>query len=165
MADTDKALIAQLTKLIALQKDYLEKLNALSEEIDTLLGGGAGTAANLKILEKAFDEQWCLRYAPGRRGCYVWQFSRDVPHLKRLLRKLPIPEITARMMRYIGNDDPFYVKARHPFGLFVSSINSHAGEALAPESFDLEPPADCKHSPVCKSDQEHTRKVLQEARG
>ncbi len=164
MADSDKALIAKVTKLLEVQKDYLDKLNALSQEIDQLFGGGAGTAVNLKVLEHAFDEQWCLRYAPGRRGCYVWQFARDRAHLKRLLRRLSVEEITARMRRYIGNEDPFYVRARHPFGLFVTSVNSHAEEGTVSEPLELAPPSDCRHTPVCISDQEHTRKVMREAR-
>ena len=114
----------RLVKLLAVQKDLIEKLQAVTQELDDLLGGKAGTADLLKRLEAHFDQVWCVRYATGQHGRYVWAYAKDRPQMKRLIKTLGVEEIERRMIAYLKNDDSFYVKARHPFGLFVASINS-----------------------------------------
>jgi hypothetical protein len=86
--------------------------------------------------------------------------------MKRLVRMIGVDELKARFVRYVKNDDPFYVKARHPFGLFVSSVNTHAAQGQAAEDLELSAaaPADCRHSPPCRSDVEHTRRRQQDLR-
>jgi hypothetical protein len=167
MAETklSAATLAKVVKLVGVQKELTEKLLAVNQEIDELLGGGAGVAELMKQFERTFDELWCARYANGERGRYVWRFAVDRPNLKRLLRTLGLEELTARATRYMRNADPFIVRSRHPFGLFVSGINTYAAEAPGGE-LTLEAPAvhDCRHSPACKSDQEHTRRKLAEMR-
>ena len=46
--------------------------------------------------------------------------------MKRLLKLLEFGELVRRMGVYLRSDDPFYVKSRHGFGVFVATINSHA---------------------------------------
>jgi hypothetical protein len=158
--------IAKAAKLIELAKDLLAKQHDIMLEVDELLGGRAGIGEQMKDLERAFDAAWCARYAPGQFGRYVWAYAKDRPQMKRLLRTLAIDELKLRILHYIKDDDHFYVKARHPFGLFVSSINRHTAESEPPAfalSSDARPVA-CVHVPACKSDQEHTRRRNEEMR-
>lgn len=132
-------------------------------EMAALLSGQPGVASLMKAFEAAFDEVWCLRYAPGRSKQYLWQYVKDRPQIKRLLKTLPMEELTARVARYLANDDPFFVRARHPFGLFVSTVNQHAAESRAP--FELDAPViDCRHLPPCSSDQQHTSRIVADSR-
>ena len=147
--------------LLVLLKDGHEKQAALIEEINALLGGGAGIAAQMKEFEQAFDLVWCQRYARGENGRYIWRFAQDRAQIKKLLKTLGLEEMKLRAARYIADDDPYRVRARHPFGLFVSNINSYAREAAAPADFalgDTSPAVGCTHTPRCASDVEHTRK-------
>jgi hypothetical protein len=162
---TDKSAAAKLGKLLEALRDLHEKQGAILEEADALLEGKASIGEKLKTAEAAFDLLWSGRYAAGRAGSYVWRYQVDRPNMKRLLRKMPAEELTQRMVAYLRSEDPFYLRSRHPFSLFVSSINSWAPEQSAAD-FALDAPAvaDCKHAPACRSDQEHTKKKLAEMR-
>src|SRR3990167_2997189 len=153
--------------LLVLHKDGHEKQAALIEEINALLGGGAGIAAQMKEFEQAFDLVWCQRYARGEKGHYIWRFAQDRSQIKKLLKTLGLEEMKLRAARYIADDDPYRVRARHPFGLFVSNINSYTREAAAPADFSLadsSPAVGCTHVPRCADDVIHTRKRTTEMR-
>jgi hypothetical protein len=135
------------------------KLRAVLDEFDEVLGGGAGIGTMLKNVQRQFDEAWCARYAHGQTNRYVWRHAQDVPQIKRLLKALGYDELCDRALRYIESEDPFLLRARHPFGLFVSGINSYAGAGTSPDlTLEGEPPPDCRHTPRCRTDQEHTKK-------
>lgn len=154
--ESDKRL-ASLAKLLPLAKDLHDKLGAVITECDGILGGKAAIGEQIKRVQTAFDAAWCARYAPGKTGAYIWRHTQDVPNIKRLLKTLAIEDIEARAVAYIRNTEPFFMRNRHTFGLFVSSINQHAAESET--EFDLEPPVDgCSHQPPCRSDAEHTRR-------
>jgi len=159
MADAHKATLDKLAKLFEVLREHQAKTYELTEEIQRLLAGEEGIGEKLKRLETFFSQRWQARY----RTPYVWAFARDVPQLKRLLKMLPIAEIELRIARYLFNDDPYYVKVKHNFGIFVSSINEHAADALP--IVDAGHVRDCKHVPACTSDQEHTKKRSAEMRG
>ena len=144
----DKALRAKLQKLVVELRETQAKTYALVEEIDALLGGAAGIGAQLKDAYRQFDAVWGVRYAQGQDGHYVWAYTKDAPQMKRLIKGLGLDEVRTRMARYLTSDDPFYLKARHPFALFVASINSHASAAR--ENIE--------------SDAEHTRRRMEEMR-
>ena len=153
-----KGLLAKAFALHAQQHDILR-------EVDALIGGGVGIGQMLKQAEHGFEDAWQSRYV-GQR--YVWAFVRDVPQLKRLLKAMSVEEIARRAAIFIRNDDGFFVRNRHSFGVFVSSINQHTDAALAPAGeIDLEalPVPDCKHTPLCRTDTEHTRRRSAEMRG
>ncbi len=138
MAELTKAQIETLGKLMATQRDYLDKLNAIAGEIETIMGGGVGIAMLLKRLEAHYDTCWSVRYSHGQRSYYVWAYVKDRPQMKRLIKMLGVEEIERRMIAYLKNDDPFFVKARHSFGLFVSTVNQHTAESPAAAAADLE---------------------------
>ena len=146
--------------LVTALKAQHEKTSALIDEITEVLGGGPGIAATMKAFEATFDVVWCARYAPGEHGRYIWRYAADRPNLKRLLRSLSVEVLQLRAHQYLQSDDPFLVRNRHPFGLFVTGINSFAPAAPHATELDREPPAaDCQHRPRCGSDHEHTRRT------
>jgi hypothetical protein len=160
--------LEQIRKLLALAQDLHEKEGEVLAEVTTLLEGGASIGTKLKAVERAFDAAWCARYAPGQSGRYVWQYVKDVPQIKRLLKILSLEAITERALNYLRDDDPFFTKARHPFGFFVSSINRFAPAADAPPEMQLAGgdarPYACVHTPACRNDAEHTRRRMSELR-
>jgi hypothetical protein len=167
MGDTmTKATLAKVVKLLEVSKDLHSKQADCLEEIDNLLGGRASISEKLKLLEAAFDTAWCSRYAPGASGRYVWNYAQDRSNSKRLLKSIAPEDLAARALRYIRSDDPFFVKQRHPFSLFVRSVNQWTPEGTAPEDLDLDSPVvgDCKHTPRCKDDAQHTRRRHAEMR-
>jgi hypothetical protein len=103
-------------------------------------------------------QQWTERYAPGSvKGAYVWQWAKDITLMKRLLKTLSVEEIERRMSNYLKSSEPFFVKNRHTFSLFVGSVNQFA-EFSKELHEELPAPVGCKHLPLCRSDQEHTRR-------
>lgn len=159
--------VDKVRRLLEAGRDLHQKLGAVLDECDELIGGGAGIGAKLKQFQAAFDGSWGRRYAHGQAGRYVWRFAVDVPNQKRLLKMLGLEELTARASRYIANDDPFLVRQRHPFGLFVSGINQYAAEGDPIVDLELDsgaPPADCRHTPRCGTDYLCTQKKRAELR-
>lgn len=160
----EQARLEKMGKLCVALRELQAKEYEIVEEMARLAGGAAGIADTLKRLEGAFDSVWCARYAPGLEGQYIWQFARDVPALKKLLKSLTVEEIERRMFNYLKSPDPFFGKNRHPFRLFVASINQFAAFDRRVDE-ESQPPADCKHEPPCPSDQEHTRRRNDDMRG
>lgn len=145
MADADKKTLERLGRLFVALRENQAKEYELLEEMQALLNGHAGVGDTLKQLYAAFDVAWCARYSPGEQNRYVWVYARDTPGLKRLLKSLPVEEIERRMLAYLRNDDPYYVRARHPFPVFLASINSHTAPAARPRPA----PWSCEHTPKC----------------
>lgn len=154
MAASEKQTLEKLKTLVVALRDLQTKEAEITDEIDALLGGGAGIGALMKRLEGTFGALYQSRYGVP----YMWTYTKDRPQLKRLLKPLGVEEIEARMGAYLANQDPYYVGARHNFPLFVATINNHIG-VRAPAELSLSaPPMGCRHTPPCQSDQEHTRK-------
>ncbi len=135
----------QLRKLLGLLQDerttFRAKEDAILHEIDALLGGQPGIGAILKHAEEHFSALWSTRYPPGP---YVFAYLKERPTLKQRIRQLGIEEVEGRMVDYLQrHTDEFLVKARHPFGLFLSTINRY--DALASPAARWE----CSHTPRC----------------
>ena len=126
-----------LAKLIAKLGELRAQETEILEEVDRLLKGHAGIGELLKRLYAHFDRVWSVRYSSGQTKYYVWSYAKDASQMKRLIKMLGVEEIERRMIAYLKNDDPFFVRARHSFGLFVSTINSHA-ESPETATADLE---------------------------
>ncbi len=131
--DKDKAMIEKVTKLIAAQQDCFEKLTVIQSELQSILGGGVALGQRIKDIQHTFGDEWAKRYGQP----YVWNYAKDVPNIKRLLRTLPADEIQKRVLVYLRNNEPFYTTNRHAFGLFVTSINTHT-PASVKEDFAVE---------------------------
>lgn len=154
----DVKMIATLKSLTAKLREVQAQEYELTEEIQRILGGEPGLSSKLKQLESHFDRLWCERYAKGQHGRYVWAYVRDRPQLKRMLKSLEVEDIEQRMVNYLRNEDAYYLRSRHSFGIFVATINSHADPA--------ERPASCQggHTPACGSRSECTRRTLNDGR-
>jgi hypothetical protein len=132
--DNRATVIKLLDALRALEDDYSEKRGAILAEMSTLLKGGEGLGPKITRLKARFQEFWKVRYPNG--GAY--QFANHAmvgASLKRwLVAGLSEEEISARMLTYVKNDESFYVRARHPFELFVKGFNQFVGlPAAAPD--------------------------------
>lgn len=114
--------LAELARLLADLRVQHEKTGELIEEVASILGGTQPSGELLKLAETHYQQCWSSRYP----GTYVWSYVKDRPQMKRLVKALGLPELQHRMTNYLRNDDPFYGKTRHGFGMFVASINSHA---------------------------------------
>src|SRR5262245_28529308 len=119
MADDCKPRMEKIAKLMTVLGDLREKEQAVLDEIGELAGGGVGIGAKLKVLQESWQRVWTARY----KSPYAFVFAKDVPLQKRLLKQFTQDDLDGRMVRYLADDDPFYVKARHPFGVFVSGVN------------------------------------------
>lgn len=162
MADAEKKTLEKCRKLFEALRETQAKSYAITEELGALLNGAEGIGDKLKRLESFFSSLWVERYSG--KG-YVWAYVKDRPQLKRLIAHMDEADITDRMSNYIRDNDAYIVKARHSFGLFVSQINRYASAGQATtQDFDLEAPSDCRHVPLCKSEQQHTRRNAQELR-
>jgi hypothetical protein len=161
MADSEKQTIEKLKPLVAKLRELQTDIAAVTDEIDALLGGGAGIGALLKRLEETFGALWRSRYGVP----FFWTYTKDRPQMKRLIKALPVEEIEARMSSFLKNQDPYFVGARHTFSLFVATINNHAGLAAPADLALSAPPVGCRHTPACVSDQACTKKKAAEVRG
>jgi hypothetical protein len=123
----------KLERLVTAGRELLEKLGAVLDEADVVIGGGAGIGQQLRTFEDAFDAGWGQVYAAGETGRYVWNYRRDRPNTKRLLKTFGLMGLTERAVAYLEDRDPFLTKERHPFGLFVARINRYAAVLPAHE--------------------------------
>ena len=155
-ADLEKRL-ARAARLVEVIEELHEKLAEAHAELTHIVAGEAPMGDLIKAFETAYDAVWSARY-PGH---YTWSYAKDRAQIKRLIRRIGFEDLHARAAVYLADHDPFYVKARHPFNLFVAGINRFVPEANAPMAA---PVIDCQHTPLCQSDQEHTQKRLREVR-
>jgi hypothetical protein len=160
-AEMSKATQAKIVKILEVAKEKHDQMGDLIDELDELLGGGVGIGAKLKRLYDAFSAAWADRYARGDARAYVWNFKVDGPNAKRMVKAMGVDEVVARIPRFMRDDYEALVRARHPFGWFTRQINSYAAPSTEPAAdLELEAQAaiDCRHTPPCKTDAEHTRR-------
>lgn len=120
---------------MAVLRDLREKEQAVLDEIDVLLGGGVSIGDKLKICYRYFGTAWAAAY-PGQE--YVWNYTKDAPQMKRLLKSLTPDEIGNRVARYIANQEEFIVRAKHSFPMFVATINQHVSPASEDNPLEAE---------------------------
>lgn len=163
-------LSADVAKRLTLAKSLVERLRQLQaqtdEVVEELTKIMAGDVAIGDQLMKDFESHFSMLWQNVYVSTFVWQYARDRPHTKRLLKLLGVEELKSRACNYLRDPDPFYAKARHPFGLFITNINRFATQSNTTD-FELAAPpvADCAHHPRCRSDQEHTTRQLADLRG
>jgi hypothetical protein len=156
---------------LASLKPLIEKFRAQQaagyetlEEIMLVMGGGITRAKQYERIETTFRDLWSARYGNTK---YSFDYKVDRPQMLRLLKMMPIEEIEARMARYLRNSDPFFSKCRHTFPILVKTINQHAIEqptGALDLNADESSPIGCQHSPTCKTDSEHTKRINEDRR-
>lgn len=147
--------VAAMQKIIALLKQRHADDGALIEELERLAGGGRGIGEILKECYAHWIALW-------PHGVYEFNYTKDAPHMKRYLRSLGQTEFQQRMLNYLKCRLPYYVEKKHPFSVFVATINSWASDALLPEDSPI--PVGCMHQPPCLDDVAHTKRKAQEMR-
>jgi hypothetical protein len=157
---TASAKLRQLKPLIEEFRAQQAKSYETLEEIMQIISGDVSTHEQLTRLQKAWQEVWSTRY----RSRFDWKHTIDTPQAKRLLKLLTLEELEARMLRYIKNDDPFFRKVGHNFLIFARDINQFAVESTEFTLRDSEAPIGCTHTPLCKTDTEHTQRLNAERR-
>lgn len=116
----------KLVKLLSVLRDLREKEQAILDEVDVLLSGGVGIGDKMKIGYRYFATAWEAAH-PGQ--AYVWNYTKDAPQMKRLLKTLSPDEIGRRVARYVANQEDFIMRAKHSFPMFVATINQHVSPA------------------------------------
>jgi len=150
VADADKLTLRKLTALVEKLREVQAQTCDIAEEMQRLLSGDPGIGARMKQVELAWQTAWGSRY----HAEYVFNYTVDRAHLKRLLKTFTPADLQIRILNYIKSEDQFCVSRRHPFALFVATVNQHAPVT----EFDLAPSVDCRHTPRCRTDEEHTVK-------
>lgn len=144
---TAQAKVKAITPLLEKFREQLAAAHDTLEDMRHLVSSDVSIADEMKRLQKVFCDLWAIRY----RSVYAWQYVRESPSLKRLLKGLGATDLEARIHKYIRNDDHFFTKNRHTFGIFVTTVNQHAVESPK-GAFALEGgarPVGCRHEPAC----------------
>jgi hypothetical protein len=161
MGEPKDTLIPKLITLMAALAELDGKRAEVVSEINDLLGGKPGIGIRLRAFMALFIRLHATRYP----GWYVFAMAKDAPQIKRLLKMLTEEDLERRVATFIRNDDPFFVRTRHTFAIFASTINQHAGAPLEAEGFDLDAtPVGCHHQPACSDDAQHTARKNREMR-
>jgi len=156
MADDDPITEDRLTRaLLPLLKRFEEQLAAQHDLLREMQAVLTGHNPGLE-----FGKWWEQAWAAVHHDRYVWNYAKDRAQIKRLLGKMSLDELKARATAYLANDEPFLDSNRHPLGVLVSTINSYS-----PAPRRGRPPVDCRHTPRCASDVEHTKRQQQTLRG
>lgn len=150
-AKADGLNVGAIQKIFAMLKTRHEEDGALIEELERLIGGGRGIGEMLQ----EFYAHWIALWP---HGVYEFNFTKDAPHCKRYIRSMGLEELKHRAHRYLKCVDPYYASRRHPFAMFVATINTWAEGALAGAEDVDAAPVGCTHTPPCRSDQEHTQR-------
>lgn len=155
---TDAALQQKIAALLAVLAEHQQACQEVVEEIEKLLRGDPGIGARLREVETHWSTCWQARYGTP----YVWSHAKDRTHLKRLIKVLGIGELKRRMEAYLRGGDAVDRDAKHPFALFVVTVNRYT--TVSREESGA-PPVNCTHQPRCATDVRHTARLAKELRG
>lgn len=148
-----------LAKLVPIMREEWAKLGAMIDEFDALTGGKATIAEKLKEVETRWIDLWSAEHGEP----YVFtDFAKSRGQIKTLLRKgLSAAQIVSRLTVYITGPNEYYRTRKHPWDLFIATINEHV---RAGGDGDLaERPTGCRHDPPCSDQFEHTKRKQKEA--
>lgn len=121
MAADDRA---KLLKLVDALNELDQKRSAIMSEMAVLLSGGEGIGAKLGRLKAA----WCAIWTERHHEKCAFDHVKHTAFLKeKLLKGFTEEQIIAKFQSYIANDEAYYVRARHPFGLFRTNFDTWRG--------------------------------------
>lgn len=152
----DAKRIAALAKILPVMRELHEKQGAMIEEFEAIVGGGPTIGDKLKHFETYWSELWAWRYGEP----YAWpasgnEYAKHRGQMKTLFKKLTLDGTKRRAANYMRNSEDFFTSKKHPWGLFVATINQHVN---AREEELAQRPEGCRHDPPCADQFEHTRK-------
>lgn len=100
-----------------------EQESALIQEVMTILAGGEPLGMRLKKLKA----QWCDLWQERHKEKCAFDHVSHTGGLKKKLLTYGDDVVRAKMVSYLASDDPYYVRARHPFGLFLKTFDTWRG--------------------------------------
>lgn len=131
MADPKTKLAKLIAVLMELEADYHQKRAAIHAEMNALISGDEGIGAKLTRIKSHWCEVWTERH---KEKC-DFDHRKHTGWLKaKLLAGFTEDEICCKMQSYVTTDDSYYVKARHPFALFMTGFNTWRGVPAPVES-------------------------------
>ncbi len=157
--EVSRAKLQQALEALHAADDRLWKAIA---EFEDLLSESQTPGQAAKAWLGEYGRAWTFRYRGEKFIVANW--AKDMAIAKRLLAQLDAAELLARAKRFLADTDPFYVKARHPLGLFATNVNRYGTAPAHDDDFLLSPPVGCKHQPPCTSDVAHTKRLSAELR-
>ena len=123
-ADPRTKLAKLISALMELEADYHQKRAAIHAEMNALVSGDDGIGVKLARLKARWCETWTARH---HEKC-DFDHKRDTAWLKaKLVAGFTEDEIGCKIQHYVITEDPYYVRARHPFSLFKTSFNTWRG--------------------------------------
>lgn len=153
--------VAKIATLLEAARELQAKQAAVLDELDAIIGGRATIGQSMKRCIAAFNEVWGSRYRS------VYRFSPgDAKMLKTLLTtgQIAVEDLQDRMGRFILKEEPYFKGRRHDFGSFSATVNQHV-DPHADDDFGLDGgPADCRHTPRCRTDEACTVRRQREMR-
>ena len=111
---------------------YVEKRDALYAEMCAVLRREPGIGERLRVLKESICQMWQGRYHERMEFDHV----KHTGWLKKQCVSRTDAEILAKWGSYLGCEDGFYVKARHPFSMFMPTINQWKGIPSEPDRVD-----------------------------
>lgn len=154
MAETDGEFRKRLTTAYKKLRADFAQVHTSMIEMELLLSGNPTASESTTRLLKSWQTIWGKRY----NTAYQFNYAKHGAALKRMVRTLTADEIEARMTRFIASDERFHASARHSIDVFIATVNQFASETGTARQLDAPAVGDCKHTPRCTSDQEHTRR-------
>ena len=67
---------------------------------------------------------WVLSWKNAHGGMYELT-KQDATNLKRLVNQHGLEELEGRMIRYLGDSDPWLARQEHPLSIFVARVNGY----------------------------------------
>lgn len=131
MAGDARATILKLLDKLAVVD---EQRAAILAEIRTLAGDGEGIGIKLARIKRTMCDIWTEVHKEKVEFDHV----KHTGFLKKKLVTFTEAEILAKYQDYLISTDAYYTKARHPFGLFISSFDRWRGMPLASEDRSAE---------------------------
>lgn len=128
MATDARAKLAKLLDaLTALDEHCAEtcgaKRQAIYAEMAAALGKGEGIGSRLQRL-KAY---WCLIWTERHKEKIEFDHVAHTGGLKKKALAFTNSQIETKMANYLACDEAYYVRARHPFGLFLKTFDTWRG--------------------------------------
>lgn len=155
----DDKQVEKIQSVIAdVKRDYCK----LAEKIATL-EQLAASQPTLGQQVKELHDYWFEMWKAAYNDKYQFAQGRDASQFKHYLKALGLEELEARLARFLDDKDPWIVGQRHLLGIFFARVNSY-GRTEAPALVEATRPIGCRHTPACKSDAAHTRRMLAEKR-
>lgn len=154
-------------KLAALLKAH-EAMGAQLRDVAAAIEGEQTQGQIIRRLLKTWGDLYRQRY----QAPYVFAGAKNTAQIKRLLAALPAEDVEVRMRRFMQSSDAFPTRTRHSFDAFVATVNQWAvddGDLFAAAEDDAPTretpaPADCAHTPRCRTAVQHTQRTLAELR-